>query len=199
MAGRTNHFCVFVFSLCVCTFAALALTGCCSKCTGDRCAPRSPWQSPTIRATRTLLLANPGDLRILRIDGRKTHATCIGEGGTLEYHLRPGEHTFTAVFRHDAPPDEGLLADVQGYALTRTYELLAGHEYVAFYREHPGPCPESESGVAPVATNVFNPPELYWCLEIADLADPGSEAEPEVREAQAYVAWIKQESETLGK
>ena len=67
------------------------------------------------------------------------------------HHLHPGEHVFTAVFRHDAPPSEGLLADVQGCPLTHAYELSAGHEYVVFYRD-----------------------------------------------AQAYHAWVKEDSEVLG-
>jgi len=197
MFAQTNRF--LVLSLCVSLFVSLVLAGCCQTCTGDKCTPRSPWQSPTIQATRALVLVNQNDLRILRIDGKKTRPTCIGEGGMREYHLPPGKHVFTAVFRHDAPPGEGLLADVRGCPLTQAYDLSAGHEYVAFHREHPGPQPQGEAGVAPVATNVFNPPQLHWCLEIVDLDEPGAELEPEVREAQAYSAWIKETSETLGK
>ena len=116
-----------------------------------------------------------------------------------EYHLPPGGHTFTAVFRRAAPPGQGLLAEVQGCPLTHGHELSAGHEYIAFYREHPGPKPEEEADVAAVATNVFNPPQGHWCLEIVDLAEPRAEIEPEGRGAQAYSAWLKGASETLGK
>mgnify|MGYP001825291499 CR=1 FL=1 len=188
-----------VLSLCVSLLVSLALAGCCQKCGEDQCTPRSLWQSPTIQVTRTLLLVSQDDLRILYIDGKTAQPTCIGEGGMREFHLRPGEHTFTAVFRRAEPPSEGLLADTRGRALTDTFVLLAGHEYVALHREHAGPCPENESGVANVATNVFNPPELHWRLDIVDLAEAGVDVEPEVREAQAYTDWLKERPDTLGK
>ena len=197
MSSRTN--CLLVLFQFACSSAALTLIGCCPRCTGDKCTPRSPWQSPTFQATRTLLLVNQADLRILRIDGSKAHPTCVSEDGTREYHLACGNHVFTAVFRHDAPPGEGLLADVWGYPLTAAYELSVGHEYVAFYREHAGPMPELEAGVSQVATNVFNPPQLYWRLEMVDLAKPGIEPEPEIRNAQAYSAWIREASTTSEK
>lgn len=191
--------CFLVLFLFIVAFAAMGLTGCCRECMGDRCTPRSPWQSPTIQATHALVLVNQEGLRILRIDGQKARPTCIGESGMREYHLHPGEHVFTAVFRHDAPSGEGLLADVKGRPLTHTYELLAGHEYVAFYREHPGPKPEPETGAGEIATNVFNPPQLYWRLEVVDLSEPGAELGPEVRDAQAYSDWLKENAATLGK
>ena len=70
---------------------------------------------------------------------------------------------------------------------------------MAFYREHPGPKPKLEIGVGEIATHVFNPPQLYWCLEIVDLSEPGAEFGPEVRDAQAYSAWVKEKSKILGK
>jgi len=197
MRVRTSRLPVFL--LCAAPLVSLLLTGCCKMCTGDKCTARSPWQSPTIQAMRTLLLVNREELRILRIDGRGADPTCIGTGGVREYHLLPGEHTVTAVFRYAAPRSEGLLADVQGQPLTHRYALLAGHEYVAFYREHPGPKPEHERGVADIATNVLNPPQLHWSLEIVDLATAGADSEPEVRDAQTYSSWVNDAPETLGK
>ncbi|UCD53517.1 MAG: hypothetical protein JSW27_12855 [Phycisphaerales bacterium] len=197
MSVRANHF--FVLTLCLSLPFALVLTGCCQKCGADRCTPRSLWQSPTVQVTRALLLVNENDLRILDIDGKGAGPTCVGEGQMQEFHLIPGEHTITAVFRRAEPRSEGFLADTHGRPLTHTFTLLAGHEYVALHREHPGPCPEDEPGVAEVATNVFNPPELYWRLEIVDLAEAGAESDPEVRAAQAYVDWLKDWSDTTGK
>ena len=115
-----------------------------------------------------------------------------------EYHLLPGAHTVTAVFRHASPRREGFLADARGRPLTRRHVLLVGHEYVAFYREHPGPKPEHQEEVADVATNVLNPPPLHWSLEIVDLATAAA-SEPEVRDAQTYSTWINGPPETLGK
>jgi len=197
MCPRTNHF--FVLPLCVSLSLVLVLAGCCQECGRDRCTPRSLWQSPTVQVTRTLLLVNQEDLRIVYIDGKKAHPTCIGQGGMREYHLYPGEHSFTAVFRHAEPPSEGLLADTHGRPLTDTFVLLAGHEYVALHREHPGARPDNETDAANVATNVFNPPELYWRLEVVDLAEAGADVEPEVREAQAYSKWLKEWSTNAGK
>ena len=168
------------------------LAGCrCTDCAGAKCVPRSPWQSPTIQVTRSLLLVNRDELRILYIDGHDASPTCVSVQGVQEYHLLPGWHTLTAVFRYAAPPSEGVLADVHGRPLTLEHEFLAGHEYVAVYREHAGPTPEARFGVADVATNVLNPPQLYWTLEIVDVADASVSFEPEVADAQAYLSWVK--------
>ena len=197
MYPRINH--SFVLSLCLSVLLALVLSGCCQECGADRCTPRSLWQSPTVQVTRTLLLVNQDDLRIVYIDGKKAHPTCIGQGGMREYHLHPGEHSFTAVFRRPEPPSEGVLADTRGRWLTATFVLLAGHEYVALHREHPGPRPDSEADAGKVATNVLNPPELYWNLDLVDLAEAGADVEPEVREALAYCEWLKDWSDRTGK
>lgn len=168
------------------------LAGCrCRDCEGAKCVPRSPWQSPTIQVTRSLLLVNTAELRILYIDGHDATPTCVSAQGVEEYHLLPGWHTLTAVFRYAAPPGEGVLADVQGQALTLEHEFLAEHEYVAVYREHEGTAPEGQMGVAEVATNVLNPPpELYWTLEIVDVG--GASAEPEVADARSYLSWVRE-------
>lgn len=197
MPARTTR--LLVLSLGAALLIPLTLTGCCRKCTDARCTPRSPWQSPTIQAMRSLLLVNRAELRILRIDGRKAQPTCVGDDGVREYHLRPGEHTFTAVFRYAAPPGEGLLADVQGLPLTRTHAFLAGHEYIGYYDEHLGPKPELEPDVGDVATNVLDPQEMYWSLEIVDLVEAGNDLGPEVADARAYSAWVKEPFETEGK
>lgn len=195
MSMRINHF--LVLSLSTSLLFSLALAGCCQNCGGDRCTPRSAWQSPTIQATRTLLLVNREELRIILIDGKKAHPTCVSEDGVREYYLLPGAHTVTAVYRYTSPREEGFLAGMHGKGATREQVFEAEHVYVAYYREHPGAVPEDEPGVAHVETNVFNPPQLYWSLEIADVEEAGGE--PEIREARAYNAWVQGQSEPLGK
>lgn len=165
---------------------------CGDDCEGARCVPRSPWQSPTIQVTRSLLLVNRSELRIMYIDGQEACPTCVSVAGVEEYHFLPGWHTVTAVFRYSLPPSEGVLADVHGEPLTLEHEFLAGHEYVAVYREHEGTAPEGAFGVAPAATNEFDPPQLYWTLEIVDVAEPGYAGEPEIVDAQSYLDWVKQ-------
>lgn len=164
---------------------------CTHNCEDARCVPRSPWQSPTIQVTRSLLLVNRAELRILYIDGHDAHPTCVSDQGVEEYHLLPGRHTLTAVFRYSAPPSEGVLADVHGEPLRMEHEFLAQHEYVAVYREHEGTVPAGELYVAEVATNVLNPPVLYWTLDVVDIADVGPSPEPEVADAQAYLSWVR--------
>lgn len=178
--------------------AVSLLIGCRSAdpCEGAKCMPRSPWQSPTIQVTRSLLLVNRDELRIVSIDGREPYPTCVSVAGVEEYHFLPGWHTITAVFRYSVPPSEGVLADVHGRPLTVEHEFLAEHEYVAVYREHEGTAPEGVMGVAPAATNMLNPPELYWTLDIVDVAYTGPVSEPEVAEAQSYLAWVKQSPAT---
>ncbi len=173
--------------------SALFLVGCScgNNCEGAKCVPRSPWQSPTIQVTRSLLLVNRAELRILYIDGHDAYPTCVSDQGVEEYHLLPGRHTLVAVFRYSAPPSEGVLADVHGEPLRMEQEFLAQHEYVAVYREHEGTPPAGELYAAEVATNVLNPPELYWTLDIADIADAGPNPEPEVADAQAYLSWVR--------
>jgi hypothetical protein len=173
--------------------AAFSLAGCCKKCTDDVCTPRSPWQSPTIHATRSLLLVNTEELRIVLLDGEKAYPTCVAEGGVREYHLVPGEHGMTAVFRYADSP----LADVVGLPLRQAHDFLPGHVYVAVYREHVGDKPESETGVAEVATTVIDSPDLYWSLEILDLAN-AQNVELEVEEARSYSAWVTGTSANLG-
>ncbi|MDI9432035.1 MAG: hypothetical protein QM570_09975 [Planctomycetota bacterium] len=180
------------FLLIVLLLVACGGVGCrCSDCEGARCVPRSPWQSPTIQVTRSLLLVNRDELRILYIDGHDASPTCVSVQGVQEYHLLPGWHTLTAVFRYAASPSEGVLADVNGQPLTLEHEFLAGHEYVAVYREHEGPTPQAEFGVADVATNVLNPPQLYWTLDAVDVADASMSLEPEVADAHSYLSWVK--------
>jgi hypothetical protein len=183
-------------------FSALLLVSfgagcrCSHDCEGAKCVPRSPWQSPTIQVTRSLLLVNRAELRILYIDGHDAGPTCVSDQGVEEYHLLPGRHTLIAVFRYSVPPSEGVLADVYGEPLTVEHEFLAEHEYVAVYREHEGTAPEGGMGVALAATTMLNPPELYWTLDIVDVADAGPNPEPEVADAQAYLSWVRPEGGT---
>jgi len=193
MSLRASHF--FVLSLCI--LSSFALVGCCHNCGGDSCTPRSAWQSPTIQATRALLLVNREELRVILIDGKKARPTCVTQDGVREYYLVPGEHTVTAVYRYASPPEEGFMAGMHGKDATRGMMFETGHVYVAYYREHPGPVPEDEPSVAYVETNVINPPELYWSLEIDDT--DVAEGEPEVEEAQAYLVWVYGPYEPLGK
>lgn len=180
------------FSTVVAMLAASLLAGCrCADCPVARCTPRGPWQSPTIQSTRSLLLVNRAELRIVYIDGQHAEPTCVSADAVEEYHLLPGRHTLTAVFRYAAPPSEGVLADVHGQPLTIRHEFLAGHEYVAVYREHAGPAPKAQFGVATVATNIRNQPQLYWTLDIVDVAEASASLEPEVADARAYLSWVR--------
>jgi hypothetical protein len=181
-------------SLLIVSIPMLSLAGCCRECTGDKCTPRSPWQSPTIHATRSLLLVNTQELRIVLLDGDQADPTCVAENGVREYHLVPGEHSVTAVFRYA----DGLLADVTGLPLTLTYEFVPGHVYVAVYREHEGETPALEAAVAEVASSAIGSPRLYWSLEILDVADAWN-SEPEVEDARAYSAWVTGASASLGQ
>ena len=155
-----------------------------------RCTPRGPWQSPSIQAVRALLLVNTEELDIQRLDGKRARPACTGGDGVRECYLSPGQHSVRATFRYDTPPSEGLLGEVQGLPLTVDRVFLAGHEYVAVYREYPYPKPFE--GVGEVASNVRESDErYYWTLEIVDLTEAARRAEPEVEQARLYCAWIR--------
>ena len=77
MSVRTLR--LFILSVCSTLLLVLAVGGC-SRC-GSACTPQGPWQSPTIQATRALLVVNTEELRILRMDGRNVHPSCIGTDG----------------------------------------------------------------------------------------------------------------------
>jgi len=150
--------------------------GCCSRC-GSRCTPRGPWQSPTIQATRALMVVNTEELRILRIDGRNVQPSCIGADGVREYHIPAGTHSITASFRYAARVSGGLIGAVWGLPATQRQQFIAGHEYVPVYREHVQP--EKARG------------GRTWSLDIVDLAQAGPVPAPEVRAAQRYCAVIR--------
>lgn len=169
---------------------AISVSSCSRPCAGP-CTPRSLWQSPTMQATRSLLLVNTGDLRILRIDGRNARASCVGRAGVREYHLRPGEHELTASFRYAAPVGAGLIGEAYGRPLELTHVFLPGHEYVAVYREHPYPKVEAGTVAQAVAGTVLQPYEGTWSLWIVDLADAEADEELEVKQAQIYCALIR--------
>lgn len=175
----------FMSMICVILVGALFLAGCCKQC-ASRCTPNGLWQSPTMQATRSLLLINTEELRILSIDGKNVGPSCVGSGQVREYYLRPGEHTIMATFRYGTPLSTGVLGDVNGEPLTLRHEFQTGHEYVAIYREHPYPKSGAYPWVADVATNVLDAEELYWSMEIADLTDETVQSKPEVTEAQIY-------------
>lgn len=164
---------LFALSLCSVT---LVLGGCCSRC-ASRCTPQGPWESPTIQATRALMVVNTEELRILRVDGRNVHPSCIGAGGVREFHIPAGTHTITASFRYAARVSGGLIGAVWGQPVTQRQQFAAGHEYVPVYREHVQP----EKGRG----------ERTWSLDIVDLAQARPNPEPEVRAARRYCAVIR--------
>jgi len=86
MRGRSVHLMVlFAF---IGAWSVACMSGCTRRCS-SQCEPRGPWQSPTIQATRSLLLVNTTELKILRIDGRNVRPSCVGQGGVHEYHIPP--------------------------------------------------------------------------------------------------------------
>jgi hypothetical protein len=178
------------FLLTISLLLVVALSGCGSPppCTA-RCAPRGLWESPTYQATRALLLVGDPTLGIRSVNGRQTHAPCVGRDGVCEYYVSPGKHTITAAFRYPVP-DGGVLAETKGELLTVAHNFQAGHAYVAFYREHPYPKPDGPVGE--VASNARKSDErYYWTLEIVDLDEMTPSVEPEVQAARLYTAWIK--------
>ena len=179
-------------SLLIVTTTALVfsvVTGCCPRC-ATRCAPHGPWQSPTVYTTHALLLVNSPELRILRIDGKNIHASCIGTGGVREYHMRPGVHTVTAAFSYAAPVYGGVIGAMRGAPTTVRCRFEVGHEYVSLYREHLYPRREAESLLDAAAATLAGS-DRYWSLAIHDLAETGTDPEPEVVEARYYIAAIR--------
>lgn len=165
------------------------MSGCTRRCR-SQCEPQGPWQSPTIQATRSLLLVNTTELKILRIDGRNLRPSCIGQGGVHEYHITPGEHELTASFRYRARVGAGLISEAYGRPLTLRHTFLPGHEYVAVYREQFIPKAEAATLAQALAITVLQPYEGTWSMRIIDLADAEPDDEPEVLKAQIYSALI---------
>lgn len=188
MLVQTRH--LLILTICAVLLFALALTGCCSKC-ANNCTPNGLWQSPTMQATRALLLVNTEELRVLRIDGKKVSPSHLGSGDVREYYLSPGQHSIQATFRYGAPLSAGLLSDVHGKPLTLWEDFEAGHEYVAIYREHLYPVSDLYAWTEDVETNVLDPQDLYWSLQIADLADEDVQGEMEVTEAKVYCRLVR--------
>ncbi len=188
MSVRTSG--LSALSFCIMSLAAYTLTGCSTRC-GSKCMPNGLWESPTIQATRALLLVNTPELRILRVDGKNVSPSCITEGGVHEYYLPPGEHTLAASFRYQAPVSGGLIGAVEGKPLTFQHPFVAGHEYVAVYHEHPYPRPETEFFLETVAVTLFAPEDCYWSLDIVDLADIHPNSQPEVKWARLYCSFVR--------
>lgn len=186
---RVRIFRAAAWFLVVGSFVTISASGCSRHCSG-RCTPNGPWQSPTIQATRALLLVNTPELRILRIDGHNVHPSCTGKAGVHEYFLQPGEHELTASFRYAAPVGAGLIGEAYGRPLRMTHTFEIGHEYVAIYREHPYPVMEATNLGEVLGGTVFTPYEGTWSMQIIDLAEDEANAEPEVQQARIYTALI---------
>ncbi len=167
----------------------LAAGGCCRRC-ATRCAPHGPWESPTVYTTHALLLVNTPELRILRIDGKNVHPSCIGSNGVREYHMPPGVHTVTATFSYAAPVYGGMIGAMRGTPTTVRRRFEVGHEYVSLYREHLYPRREAKSLLDAAAATLAGS-DRYWSLTIRDLADTKTDPEPEVIEARNYCAAIR--------
>jgi hypothetical protein len=177
------------WSLVVGAFIVVLISGCSRQC-ASLCTPSGPWQSPTIQATRSLLLVSTPELKILRVDGRNVHPSCTGKAGVHEYYIRPGKHELTAAFRYAAPVGAGLVGEAYGRPLKLTHTFETGHEYVAIYREHPYPTVEATSLGQVLAHTVFQPYEGTWSMRVIDLAEAEVDAEPEVLQAGIYTALI---------
>jgi len=184
-----------LLSLCGASWVALVASGCCPRC-GSTCTPQGPWQSPTMQATRALLVVNTEELRILRIDGKNVRPSCIGEGGVREYHLPAGMHTVTASFCYAAPVSGGLIGAVRGVPVTRRHQFVAGHEYVPMYREYTWRRPQAKYLLDAVGALIAGS-DRHWSLAIADLAETRPNPEPEVEEARHYCTLVRGLAGTL--
>lgn len=183
-------------SACIVSVAMLIVvgqTGCCSRC-GSKCTPRGLWQSPTIQATRALLLIDMPELHIIKVDGRNVRPSCVGEGNVREYYLAPGPHTIVASFRYQAPVGAGLIGAVEGKPLTLEHEFNVGREYVAVYQEHTYPKAKPKNLIEAVALALAPTKEGYWSMRIVDLADAPSDTDPAVLKAQLYCSLLKTET-----
>lgn len=174
-------------------FLAVVQAGCCSRC-GTLCTPKGLWQSPSIQATRALLLVDMPELHILRVDGRNVRPSCLGEGNVREYYLAPGLHTITASFRYQAPVGAGLIGAVEGKPLTLEHPFDAGREYVAVYSEHAYAKAEPGNLMEAVATALSPKREGYWSMRIVDLANAPADADPAVQRAQLYCSLLRVET-----
>lgn len=183
MGIRARH--AVKLSLLIASIAVLSVSGCCRERYAYDCTPRSPWQSPSINTFRSLLLVNREELRVVLVDGCQVEPTFVAENGMREYHLSPGFHSVTMVFRYELD----IVTSVAGQPLTLEHEFQPGGVYVAVYREHVGEVPELEIGVASVASAVIDSPPLYWSLTFLDVDNPAY-MEPEVEQARAYNAWV---------
>jgi hypothetical protein len=174
-----------IVSLRAALLPVVLVTGCHSRC-GSKCTPNGLWESPTIQATRALLLVNTPELHILRVDGRNIQPACIGQDGAREYYLAAGEHSITASFHYQARVGGGVIGTVEGKPLTLTHYFVVGAEYVAVYQEHPHPRPEAENLIEAVSQTLFPAPDCTWSMEIVDLADVGPDSQ-----AQRYGSLLR--------
>jgi hypothetical protein len=139
------------------------------------------WDSPTVKATRALVVVPAGELKILRVDGRNVGPYEVCERGEVRRYLIPsGEHTITAAFRFAAPVSNGLLGEVRGHPLKLKRFFTAGHEYAAAYQIHACDRPEPRFFLEVAADAVFTPVDYYWSLELIDRTAAGTRIEPSV-------------------
>lgn len=188
MLVQSRHFLALL--TCCIILIALGIAGCCGDC-ANNCTPNGLWESPTMQATRALLVVNTEELRILHIDGKKVAPSRVSDDGVREYYLCPGEHSIHASFRYGAPLSAGLLSDVHGAPITLWEDFEVGHEYVVMYREHLYPVSDLHVWTEEVITNVLDPQDLYWSLQVADLTDDDVQGEPEVAEAKIHCRIVR--------
>jgi hypothetical protein len=196
--GRVMSRCryrLFLSSLCGAFWVVLVASGCCPRC-GRVCTPQGPWQSPTMQATRALLVVNTEELKILRIDGKNVRPSCIGAGGVREYHLPAGMHSVTASFCYAGPVHGGLIGAVRGVPVTLRHQFVAGHEYVPMYRQYIRRRPPAKYLLEAVGA-VMAGSDQHWSLTIADLAETRPDPEPEIVEARHYCTRIRGLAGTL--
>jgi hypothetical protein len=152
----------------------MAAAGCQSRQAGI--CNEQPWESPTFRNNRALLVVPAHELRILEVDGRDVRGPQITETHGLRGYLIPaGERLITASFRYAAPVSGGLTGEIRGDGFRLKHDFQAGREYVALYRIHAHPRKPSRWWFEHLVNDLFAPQRYYWTMEIVAL-DEGAGA-----------------------
>lgn len=162
-------------TLCLFLLPAVVLAAGCQSRRAGICNEQ-PWESPTFRTSRALLVAPADELRVLEVDGRDVWGPQIAETHGLRGYLIPaGEHVITASFRYAAPVSGGLTGEIRGDGFKIKHDFQAGREYVALYRIHAHPRKRARWWLEHLVNDVFAPQRYYWTMEIVAL--DGIEAE----------------------